>query len=319
MLQSYLLELNRIHGCRVMKRSTVPLRFAIALPAAAVAADTLISVEDLSGRSAFVTDIWYAVNAPARIVELAGWPITNAIGYNFAIDFDKTFFAIGVAVLWFAMGFAIDRWNSPSVSRISQEYGETPKRALLFTARMLTVLVLAVVEAVLLQATFTRLETGTRLLIRNNGEAFITLVTLTRGVLLLGWAILLLLGAVRYFGDCVDTMQQVIRPRPRSSWKAYIPAAMVLPLLITIDDRVLALTLLLVITVVQFQYRTVAGWIVLLIWFLHYSLLAVINTIQSRDSYTPQFFFLVCGLAPLVALLLWHPRFDTGGRVQYNQ
>ena len=108
--------------------------------------------------------------------------------------------------------------------------------------------------------------------------------------------------------------------RRAASWKAYLPVLIVLSSFVVIGImnrgvfKDLYLIALLVISIAQIRYRTLAGWILLLSSSLLYTAIAAyqvlivfLNSATEINARAYSVLFVVCGFASALALLAFRP------------
>lgn len=117
-----------------------------------------------------------------------------------------------------------------------------------------------------------------------------------------------------------DILNILFHGRREASWRAYLPIFIVLSSFATIGIlnrgvfKELYLIVLLAISIAQIRYRTLVGWIVLLVCSLAYTGVAVyqvlvvfLNSATGINVRAYSVLFLVCGLASALALLAYRP------------
>jgi hypothetical protein len=71
---------------------------------------------------------------------------------------------------------------------------------------------------------------------------------------------------------------------------------------------------LLIISLLQLRFRTLAGWLLLLAAFVGYALVVAFNPEASFGHYGEYAFFIACGAVPAVILLIFRPRFKSNSQ-----
>jgi hypothetical protein len=103
----------------------------------------------------------------------------------------------------------------------------------------------------------------------------------------------------------------LLKPHPEVHWAGYIPVLIVASLfgLMAIHEGILMAwpyVLIQLVCVLQLKYRTLAGWLLLLILCAVYAIDVLVH--PDTNNITEYAFFAICGLLPAAALFISRPR-----------